>query len=135
MSEVFKKYPEHSSYEIGNNGTVKYNGKEIRNTINKADVFINGSKISVDFLVYVTFQAIVEPVKQIIPKQEKQPSKWVHRNTGKKHTEATKQAISKANRKQVVIEGVTYKSITEASEQLNVNRSTIYRINRKALPS
>lgn len=134
MSEIFKVYPKHSSYEVGSNGTIKYNGKVIRDQSKTADIFINGAKVSVVSMVAEVHDT--KPIlKQELPKQEKQPAKWIHGNTGKKRSEQVKQAISKANSKQIIINGIIYNSIREASEQLNVDRSTIHRYNKKALPS
>lgn len=131
MTEIFKQYPKHSSYEVGNNGTIKHNGKIIRDSTNTKPVFINGSFVSIAELMLSVLNA-----KQELPKQDKQPSKLVHGNTGRKHTVESKQKM-KANRpkKQVTVNSVAYNSITEASEQLNVNRSTIYRKHKKALPT
>ncbi|MBT3298699.1 hypothetical protein HN385_07245 [archaeon] len=48
---------------------------------------------------------------------------------GKNHTNKTKQKISKRNSKPVTINGIYYKSITYAAEQLNVSGTTITRWN------
>ena len=129
--ETFKKYPKHSSYEIGTNSTIKYNGKIIRDSTNAKPIFINGELLPVERIVQETYKTdSIPPAKQKIPKQKS--SKLLHGNTGRKHTETAKQRMRDNRGKTGVnIDGIQYGSITEASLKLGVNRTTIYRRTKK----
>lgn len=135
MQEQFKVYPNNSCYEVGDKGTIRYNGKVIRDQKRTTNIFMSTGSISVQELIEQTFSAI--PVKEVVKVKtaKKQVATWVHGNTGRKHTtEAKSKMRTNRQTKQVVINGVSYKSITDASQALKVDRSTIRRsLNRKAL--
>ena len=118
MIEIFKSYPINNSYEVGNNGTIKYKGKVIRNGLKDKPILINLVPTEVMDMVSVCFKG-----KEGSYKLCTKP----HHRKGIKHSTEAKQKIAKSKLKKVVINGVSYASTTEATQILGVNRSTIYR--------
>lgn len=118
MSEIFVSYPINNSYEVGNNGTVKYKGKVIRNGANNKPILINLVSTDIVDMVNMCFKQSGSGYK-LSTKQ--------HHRKGIKHTKEAIQRIKDSKLKKVVINGVEYKSVSTAAKQLNVNRSTVYR--------
>ena len=116
---------EYKGYDILRDGTVYKDGKLIAtNRIYVDGSWHNGIDIANKLFNDVKQQTVV------VPKQYKNKAlrKLVHGNTGRKHTDKTKDAIRVSiGGKEVVIEGVSYPSITTASKLLGVSRDTIYR--------
>ena len=118
MIEIFKSYPINNSYEVGNNGTIKYKGKVIRNGLKDKPILINLVSTEVMDMVNTCFKD-----KEGSYKLSTKP----HHRKDVKHTKEAKQKIAKSKLKKVVINGISYASTTEATQILGVNRSTIYR--------
>ena len=118
MIEIFKSYPINNSYEVGNTGTIKYKGKVIRNGLKDKPILINLVSTEVMDMVSTCFKD-----KEGSYKLSNKP----HHRKDVKHTKEAKQKIAKSKLKKVIINGVSYASITEATQILRVNRSTIYR--------
>ena len=116
---------EYKGYDILKDGTVYKDGKLIAtNRIYVDGSWHNGIDIANRLFNEVKQQTVV------VPKQYKNKAlrMLVHGNTGRKHTDKTKEAIRDSiGGKEVVIEGVSYPSITTASKLLGVSRDTIYR--------
>lgn len=115
--EIFKTYPINSSYEVGNNGTIKYNGRIIRNGFKDKPILINLVSTNIVDMVSTCFKET----------NGYKLSGKPHHRKGIKHSAEAKQKISSGKLKKVVINGVEYKSVSTAAKQLNVNRSTIFR--------
>ena len=118
MIEIFKSYPINNSYEVGNNGTIKYKGKVIRNGLKDKPILINLVSTEIEYMVSTCFKD-----KEGSYKLSTKP----HHRKDVKHTKKAKQKIAKSKFKTVVINNVKYASIKEATQILGVNRSTIYR--------
>ena len=118
MIEIFKSYPINNSYEVGNNGTIKYKGKVIRNGLKDKPILINLVSTEIEYMVNTCFKD-----KEGSYKLSTKP----HHRKGVKHTKEARHKIAKSKLKKVVINNVSYASIKEATQILGVNRSTIYR--------
>ncbi len=116
--EIFKTYPINGSYEVGNNGTIKYKGRIIRNGFKDKPILINLVSTEVLDMVSTCFKG-----KEGSYKLSTKP----HHRKGIKHSAEAKQKISNSKLKKVIIKDVEYKSTSAAAKQLNVNRSTIFR--------
>ena len=115
---------DYKGYNILKDGTVYKDGKLIATN----RIYVNGSWQNGIDLANKLFSE-VNPKTVVITKEHKNKAlrKLTHGNTGLKRTDIAKERMSKAKQKRVIINGVPYKSITEASENLQVHRSTIYR--------
>lgn len=115
---------DYKGYNILKDGTVYKDGKLIATN----RIYVNGSwQNGIDIANKLYNE--VKPQTVVIPKERKNKAlrKLTHGNTGLKRTAIAKERMSKAKQKRVIINDVPYKSITEASEDLQVHRSTIYR--------
>lgn len=115
--EIFKTYPINSSYEVGNNGTIKYNGRVIRKGFKDKPILINLVSTNIVDMVSTCFKET----------NGYKLSDKPHHRKDVKHSAEAKQKISNSKLKKVVINDVEYRSISTAAKQLNVNRSTIFR--------
>ena len=116
---------DYKGYNILKDGTVYKDGKLIATN----RIYVNGSWHNGIDIANKLFSE-VKPQTVVITKQYKNKAlrKLVHGNTGRTHTDKTKQAIRvSVGGRQIVIEGVSYPSITTAAKELNVTRDTIYR--------
>lgn len=119
---------EYKGYKFAKDGTAYLlNGKLIENgrvSINK--IWYNSIDIAKELYKPIPKQTVVsKPVKVL---KTVKPTNWVHGNKDKKHSAEAKQ-LMRTNKKlkPIIVNGVKYASITEATQILGVNRSTIYR--------
>jgi len=115
---------DYKGYNILKDGTVYKDGKLIASN----RIYVDGSwhnGIDIANKLY----SEDKPQTVVIPKECKNKAlrKLVHGNTGLQRTAKAKELMSLAKQKRVVINGIPYKSITAASEDLQVHRSTIYK--------
>ena len=122
----FKKYKA-SNWEFNQLGNAKYNG--INKVITTGKVYVSGNMLNVVDILNDLFK---EPVKPKIKDAILIATKLEHGNKGRKHTLDTKIKIGSTKSKSIVMFGVSYRSIQDAAKSLNVNRSTLYRINKKS---
>lgn len=114
----------YKGYDITKDGTIKKDGKLIAT----GRIYLNGSWHNGIDLANKLYEAPIKETALFTPKQvDKTANKLKHGNTGRKHSIEAIQRMKEAKQKSIEIEGVTYKSITAATEVLNCNRSTIYR--------
>lgn len=115
---------DYKGYNILKDGTIYKDGKLIATN----RIYIDGSwQNGIDIADKLYNE--VKPQTEVAPKQYKNKAlrKLIHGNAGLKRTAKAKGLMSEAKQKRIVINGVVYKSITEASEDLQVHRSTIYK--------
>ena len=116
---------DYKGYNILRDGTVYKDGKLIATN----RIYLDGSWHNGIDIANKLFSE-VKPQTVVITKEHKNKAlrKLVHGNTGRTHTDETKQAIRDSiGGKQIIIDGVSYPSITTAANELNVTRDTIYR--------
>jgi len=116
---------EYKGYDILKDGTVYKDGKLIATN----RIYVDGSWHNGIDIANKLFNE-VKPQTVVVPKQCKNKAlrKLVHGNAGRTHTDKTKDAIrASIGGRQVVIEGISYPSITTAAKELQCTRDTIYR--------
>ena len=118
---------EYKGYKFAKDGTVYKDGKLIAtNRIYVNGIWQNGIDIANKLFSEVKSQTVVSKPIQVL--KTAKPTNWIHGNKDKKHsTEAKQKMRTNKKLKPIIINGISYASIKEATQILGVNRSTIYR--------
>jgi hypothetical protein len=115
-----------TNYEFNQSYQQRFNS--VVKQLNKDSIIYKHGKLS-----DIIDKLFKEPVKASIKPVDKIPVNTLqHGLKGTKKSDKTKQLMSKAKFKSIELFGVKYNSINEACKALNVNRSTVYRLNKKA---
>ncbi len=126
----FKRYRQ-TEWEFTQQGKAQYKG--IANTVKNNQVFIGGRYIPLPIILQELFP--IQEKQKEINKVSTAPanSKLEHGNKGRKLDANHIKAIKDKNSKPIEVNGVKYKGINHAAEQLQVSRHTISRyLKRKA---
>lgn len=119
---------EYKGYKFAKDGTAYLlNGQLIVNGRVSIDkIWHNSIDIAKELYKPIPKQTVVNKPVQVL--KTVKPTNWIHGNKDKKHTDKSKE-LMRTNKKlkPIIINNIRYASITEATQILGVNRSTIYR--------